>query len=155
MAFWNRNKDEGNSKDSAIAELPMVKPKEKTRPKVNRKRSKTFGMCLTPEELQELNDGAQNAGMSRTDFIMACVRESNIIVMEGLPEILRELQYQGNNLNQLTRRINSRQHVSMEEIELTSYACMSAYTGLTRFVDQYEVRIKKLQEDKENANHHN
>ena len=155
MAFWNRTKDEEILKESAIAEVPITESEEKTKQKANRKRSKTFGMCLTPEELQELNEGAQNAGLSRTDYIMASVRGTNIIVMEGLPEILRELQYQGNNLNQLVRQINSGHYADREQVELVAYACMRAYTDLMHFVDTYDVRIKKLKEDKENADHQN
>lgn len=155
MAFFKRNKNEEKHSKSAIAEEPAAETEEKVKQKPKRKRSATFGMCLTPEELQELNEGAQQAGMSRTDYIMASVRGTNIIVMEGLPQVLRELQYQGHNLNQLVRQINSGYRIDNEQVELVIYACMSAYTELVRFVDTYDVRIKKLKEDKENADHQN
>lgn len=155
MAFFKRNKNEENRNESAIAEGPIAELDEKVKQKPKRKRSETFGMCLTPEELLELNEGAQQAGMSRTDYIMASVRGTNIVVMEGLPQVLRELQYQGNNLNQMVRQINSGHRINKEQVELVIYACMSAYTELVHFVDTYDVRIKKLKGDKENANHQN
>ena len=42
--------------------------------KPNRKRWQTMTIRLTPEEYRLISAGASRAGLSYTDFILACVR---------------------------------------------------------------------------------
>lgn len=142
MSFWKNKKDENKNHGMATPET-----EEKAAKKANRKRSKTFGMCLTPEELLELNARAEKAGMSRTDYIMCAIRGDTIVVIEGLPELVQELIRQGNNLNQLAKRMNSRQRVSAEQISLTAYACQAAYMDVVRFVDVWNIKLKKMKKE--------
>lgn len=151
MAFWNKKVNEENL--TPAVEERQTETKEKK--KANGKRSESFGMCLTPSELRELNQGAERAGMTRTDYIMASVRGNNVIVIEGLPEILKELSRQGNNLNQLARQLNSGERVSSEQIKLVSYACLSTYTDLLHFVEKWDAKLKRMQEAKENVDYNN
>ena len=142
MSFWKNIKDESLNHGAAALET-----EEKTVKKANRKRSKTFGTCLTPEELLELNARAEKAGMSRTDYIMCAIRGATIVVIEGLPELVQELIRQGNNLNQLAKQMNSRQRVSAEQIRLTAYACQAAYMDVVRFVDVWNIKLKKMKKE--------
>ncbi|MEI3086293.1 MAG: hypothetical protein V8S87_10045 [Oscillospiraceae bacterium] len=45
---------------------------------------------------------AKTAHMSESEFVRRAAMEREVVVIEGMDEILRELRYQGNNLNQLT-----------------------------------------------------
>lgn len=40
--------------------------------------------------------------MSESEFVRRAAMDREVIVIEGMDELLRELRYQGNNLNQLT-----------------------------------------------------
>ena len=128
-------------KKNAVQEVNTAKPK-----KINRSRSERLCLGLTPDEKQLITNGAQNAGMSRTDFIISAVEDKRIVVLTGLPEVLLELSRHGNNLNQIARCLNQRGHVNRETIEKTCQVCRNAYESLVRLVDCYEVKIKRMEE---------
>ena len=124
---------------------PQETPVSKRKP--NRERSERLSLGLTPEEKNMISDGAKAAGMSRTDFVIAAVKGTKVVVISALPELLLELSRQGNNLNQLTRHINQRGYVSRETIERTCQSCRSAYTELVQFVDRWDIKLKQLEEE--------
>ena len=128
-------------KKNTMLEVNTAKPK-----KVNRSRTERLCLGLTPEEKMIITDGARNAGMSRTDFILNAVEGNRVVILTGLPEILQELPRQGNNLNQIARCLNQRGFVSKETIEKTSKSCLRAYEQLVRFVDNWNVKLKRLEE---------
>lgn len=136
MKFVKRNKN--------VQEIVVKRPKA-----VNRKRCERLSICLTPEEKKLIKSRADQAGMTMTDFVMASVEAKPIIVITGLPELLLEINRNGNNLNQLTRRVHQRGNISSAEIMSTCRACQNAYIELTRFVDYWNIRLKK--EAKQNA----
>lgn len=45
---------------------------------------------------------ADAAHMTESEFVRRAAMGQNVVVIEGMDEVLRELRYQGNNLNQLT-----------------------------------------------------
>ena len=128
-------------KRNAVQEVNTAKPK-----KVNRSRTERLCLGLTQGEKQLITDGARNAGMSRTDFVLNAVEDNRVVVLTGLPEILQELSRQGNNLNQIARCLNQRGFVSKETIEKTSKSCLRAYERLVQFVDNWNVKLKRLEE---------
>lgn len=128
-------------KRNAVQEVNTAKPK-----KVNRNRTERLCLGLTQGEKQLITDGARNAGMSRTDFVLNAVEGNRVVVLTGLPEILQELSRQGNNLNQIARCLNQRGFVSKETIEKTSKSCLRAYEQLVQFVDNWNVKLKRLEE---------
>ena len=70
-----------------------------------------------------------------------------IILVDRNPELVQELIRQGNNLNQLAKQMNSRQRVSAEQISLTAYACQAAYMDVVRFVDVWNIKLKKMKKE--------
>ena len=130
MQFVKRKKN--------VQEIVVKRPKA-----VNRKRCERLSICLTPDEKKLIQSQANTAGMSMTDFVMASVEAKPIIVITGLPELLLEINRHGNNLNQLTRRVHQHGNVSLAEIISTCRACQNAYMELARFVDYWNVRLKK------------
>ena len=54
--------------------------------------------------------------MTESDFIRCAALDKNVTVIEGADELLSELRYQGNNLNQLT--IMARQgHIELVDLK--------------------------------------
>ena len=47
--------------------------------------------------------------MNMRDFILTCVYCQPMIIKKGADKIVAQLKYMGNNLNQLTRKVNSGQ----------------------------------------------
>lgn len=53
-------------------------------------------------EKERVRRKAKAAHMSESEFVRRAAMGREVVVIEGMDEILRELRYQGNNLNQLT-----------------------------------------------------
>ena len=128
-------------KKNTVQEVNTAKPK-----KVNRNRTERLCLGLTQDEKQLITDGARNAGMSRTDFILNAVEGNRVVVITDLSLALQELSRQGNNLNQIARCLNQRGSVSKETIEKTSKSCLRAYEQLALFADNWNVKLKRLEE---------
>ena len=58
------------------------------------------------KERQELKLRAKKAKMSKSDYIRHCVFNKEITVIDGLDDFSKQLKAIGNNLNQLTTRVN-------------------------------------------------
>ena len=125
-------------KKNTVQKVNTAKPK-----KANRTRSDRLCLGLTPDEKQRISDGAKNAGMSRTDFILNAVEGNRVVVITDLSAVNMELSRHGNNLNQIARCLNQRGHVSRETIEKTCQSCQYAYEQLVQFIDRYDVKLKK------------
>ena len=92
--------------------------KEKT---LSRKQTETLTIRLTTEEKMELQKKMYEAvSPSMRDFILKMCRDGKIIVNEELRELNRELKYQGNNLNQLTRLAHQNRFSSADLSQLLS-----------------------------------
>lgn len=128
-------------KKDAVREVNTAKPKV-----VNRKRTERLCIGLTVEEKQLISNGASEAGMSRTDYILNAVKSNRVVVIMDLPKVLVELNREANNLNQLARHANAMNRVSQASVEKTCQACRNAYESLVRFVDQYDVKLKRMEE---------
>ena len=73
----------------------------------NRKRNITLTIRLTPGEKDTIVQKAKQANMTLTDFVVAAVLSGQIYVAEDTKPLLTELKRIGNNLNQITARINT------------------------------------------------
>ena len=73
----------------------------------NRKRNITLTIRLTTGEKDIIVRKAKQANMTLTDFIVAAVLSSQIYVAEDMKPVVTELKRIGNNLNQITARINT------------------------------------------------
>ena len=56
---------------------------------------------ISEADLQKIHHQAQQAKLSLTDYVTRCCLGKQIIIIEGLKEVLKELKAIGNNLNQL------------------------------------------------------
>lgn len=69
-----------------------------------RKQTKRVTIRLTPEEYNTLMwKRIEAAGVTWREFIFKMCTEGKIVSNDALRELNKELRYQGNNLNQLTR----------------------------------------------------
>lgn len=58
------------------------------------------------KERQELKRMARKSQMSKSDYIRHCIFDKEITVIDGLDDFAKQLKAIGNNLNQLTTRVN-------------------------------------------------
>lgn len=76
--------------------------------KVNRKRDKTLTIRITEKEKQYIKKRADKACLSVTDYIVRLSLETPIDIPINMQPFLLELKRIGNNINQLTKKVNTK-----------------------------------------------
>lgn len=74
---------------------------------VNRKRCMTLTIRVTPGEKAAIDRKVKQAHMSLTDYLVTAAQSTQIFVAEDIKPALTELKRIGNNLNQITMKINA------------------------------------------------
>ncbi|MGM8288948.1 plasmid mobilization protein [Clostridium perfringens] len=72
----------------------------------NRKRDKQIKFYVTEKEYKEIKKKVEKSKLKQTDYLIKSALNKKIIVVDGLKEILLELSREGNNLNQIAKKIN-------------------------------------------------
>ena len=70
------------------------------------KKSEIITLRVTPRTKKTIQELAQSAGLTVTDYLCYSGLGKEIVQVEGLEQVLSELKAQGRNLNQLTPLAN-------------------------------------------------
>ena len=65
------------------------------------KKDKQFSIRIAAQDLETIRQKAVQAHMSQSDYVTACCLRKQIVILDGLKEVLRQQKAIGNNLNQL------------------------------------------------------
>ena len=65
-------------------------------------KTERFNLRMTKQEKEKIRKKAEKVQKRMAEFMIDMALEREIVVIEGLPEIIRELKAIGNNINQLT-----------------------------------------------------
>ena len=65
------------------------------------KKDTTLSIRLSKLELDVIRAEAKKAHLSQSDYVSQCCLGQQVVVMDGLKEVLTELKRIGNNVNQL------------------------------------------------------
>ena len=84
-------------------------------------KSERFNIRMTAQEKAAIINRAKRAGRTTSEFMIDTALNRKIIVIDSLPEMVRELKALGRNLNQLTILCNMGkvQAVKLDEFEET------------------------------------
>lgn len=74
-------------------------------------------MRLTPLEKEKLSEKAAEARMSMSQYLLALSEQKKIIVVDELPELVRQVIKIGTNVNQIAMVANTHKSVSQKQIE--------------------------------------
>ena len=69
-------------------------------------KSRKLSIRISDEDLQTLHHSAERAKLSLTEYVTKCGLGKQIIVINGLDEVIRQQKAIGRNLNQLTTLCN-------------------------------------------------
>lgn len=72
----------------------------------NRKRPKQVKFWASEEELEKIKKKVEKSKLTQSEYLLRSALDKNIIVVDGLKDILIELSREGNNLNQITKALN-------------------------------------------------
>ena len=78
---------------------------------MNRTRPKQIVIRVSEEELAQIKEKVEQSGKSQQQYIIEALTQSNIVNLDGLKEIYPELKRQGNNLNQIAKKLNENGYV--------------------------------------------
>ena len=73
-----------------------------------RKRDKTLTIRVTEKEKQYIQKRADKTGLSVTDYMVRLSNETPIYIPVDMQPFLLELKRIGNNINQLTQKVNAK-----------------------------------------------
>ena len=76
--------------------------------KDNRRRDMTLTIRVTEKEKGYIKKRAEKAGLTVTDYIVRLSLETPIFIPVNMQPFLLELKRIGNNINQLTTKVNSK-----------------------------------------------
>ncbi len=74
---------------------------------MGRKRKKPVTFWLSENELSSLKNKISKTSLTRSDYLRKCSLNKNITVVPGIRDLVIEIKRIGNNLNQLTRSVNT------------------------------------------------
>ena len=66
------------------------------------RKNKQFSIRISEQDLETIRRKAAQAHMSQSDYVTACCLRKQIVILDGLKEVLRQQKAIGNNLNHLT-----------------------------------------------------
>lgn len=113
---------------------------------INRKRYHSIGLKLTDEELQLWNTKHEASGLSKTDYLMQAIKDSEVriySVADDITPLIHEIRKIGTNLNQLAYYSNigqdSKVRAEIGAIRQTNEAVMK---WILAFLDNPKFSIK-------------
>ena len=65
-----------------------------------------FSTRMAAQDREAIKELAKQSGMSMSNYVTDCCLGKQIIIIDGLKEVLRELKGIGNNLNQLVMLVH-------------------------------------------------
>ena len=86
----------------------------------NRKREKQIKFYVNEKEYDQIKKKVKKSKLKQQEdmsLINLCSLDKKIIVIDGLKEILLELSREGNNLNQIAKKINEGEQKDIKEMK--------------------------------------
>lgn len=93
----------------------------------SRSRPKQVKFWANEEELEQIKKKVKKSKLTQSEYLLRCALDKNILVVEGLKEILIELSREGNNLNQISRSLNQREEFNQENLLETKEKLMELW----------------------------
>lgn len=83
----------------------------------NRKRDKQIKFYVNEKEYEQIKKKVKKSKLKQQEYLIKSALNKKIIVIDGLKEILLELSREGNNLNQIAKKINEGEQKDIKEMK--------------------------------------
>ena len=94
----------------------------------------TFSIRIASSDLDTIKNKARQASLSQSDYVTRCCLGRQVVVIEDLKEVTKQLRAIGNNLNRLTVLAN------MGRVEISNM------DGLTQELANVSTALREIQE---------
>lgn len=99
------------------------------------KKDTTFSIRIASEDLAVIRQKAKQARLSQSEYVTRCCLGRQIVVMDGLKEVLQQQRAIGNNLNRLTILANMGR-ISAVDLERTAQELADISAALRSIQEQ-------------------
>ena len=83
----------------------------------NRKRDKQIKFYVNEKEYEQIKKKVEKSKLKQQEYLIKSALNKKIIVIDGLKEMLLELSREGNNLNQIAKKINEGEQKDIKEMK--------------------------------------
>lgn len=94
----------------------------------SRARPKQVKFWASEKELEQIKKKVKKSKLTQSEYLLRSALDKNILVVDGLKEILIELSREGNNLNQIAKALNQREGFNQETFLETKEKLMDLWT---------------------------
>ncbi|MCR5652640.1 MAG: MobC family plasmid mobilization relaxosome protein [Ruminococcus sp.] len=98
-------------------------------------KNKKLSIRISEKDLQKIHQRADKARLSITDYVTQSCLGNQIIVVEGLDEVIRQQKALGRNLNQLTTLCNMGK-VSFSNLDKLVDECVEINKTLSKLLQR-------------------
>lgn len=113
-------------------------------------KSKTSRMYVrvNDKEKEIITEKAGELNISRSEYILQCIRKNKIITLQGVDEVIRQLYKIGSNINQIAAKANSISYISQSDVDKTKEYVVKVFKIVEKFIDKNNKHInRKIQNE--------
>lgn len=78
---------------------------------MNKQRPKMIAFRVSEDEYAKIQALVAASGKTQQEYLLSSALNKELINLDGLKELMPELKRQGNNLNQISKRLNARGYI--------------------------------------------
>lgn len=118
---------------------------------------------VTEKEKEKISRIAEENNMSRSAYILQCVRQNRIVNLNGVKDIVHQLLKIGANINQIATKANSINYISKDEVKKIQDIQINIFKMIDKFIieelqnnlntdQKFELILSKIRNLEINAN---
>ena len=102
----------------------------------SRSRPKQVKFWASEEELEQIKKKVKKSKLTQSEYLLRSALDKNILVVDGLKEVLIELSREGNNLNQIARALNQKEEFNLEQLFETKEKLMDLWSLIEKILKE-------------------
>ncbi|WP_195955875.1 MobC family plasmid mobilization relaxosome protein [Clostridium saudiense] len=102
----------------------------------SRARPKQVKFWASEKELEQIKMKVKKSKLTQSEYLLRSALDKNILVVDGLKEILIELSREGNNLNQIARALNQKEEFNAEQLFETKEKLMDLWSLIEKILKE-------------------
>lgn len=102
----------------------------------SRARPKQVKFWASEKELEQIKKKVKKSKLTQSEYLLRSALDKNILVVDGLKEILLELSREGNNLNQIAKALNQNEEFKAEQFLETKDKLMELWSLIEKVLKE-------------------
>lgn len=102
----------------------------------SRARPKQVKFWASEKELEQIKKKVKKSKLTQSEYLLRSALDKNILVVDGLKEILIELSKEGNNLNQIAKALNQKEEFKAEQFLETKEKLMELWSLIEKILKE-------------------